>query len=70
MSAESLQKLQQLAEPGPWTIRAGIADREGTTYWHIDGPRKTSIACVRDEATAAFIATACNRVREVRDGGC
>lgn len=62
MSAESLQKLQQLAEPGPYTIRSR------GQYWHVDGPRKTSIAVARDEATAAFIATACNQVREASNG--
>lgn len=61
VSAESLQELQQLAEPGPWTIRPGHG---WPIYWHIDGPRTASIACARDEATAAFIATVCNQARE------
>lgn len=61
MSAESLQKLQQLAPRGPWTIRPGHG---WPVYWHIDAPGTQSIACARDEATAALIATVVNAVRE------
>jgi hypothetical protein len=62
---ESLQKLQQLAAPGLYTIRPSMT-RSG--YWHIDGGRQQSIAVARDEATAAFIATACNQLRESANG--
>jgi hypothetical protein len=62
---ESLQKLQQLAAPGLYTIRPSMT-RSG--YWHIEGLRQVRVAVCESEATAAFIATACNQLRESANG--